>query len=160
MVFSWIFPVCLRGTMLSSLLLLLSLVSVEGARSYLSDFRSLMTETMSRRVTDYNFYGCQCGLFTGRQIVDETDRCCLAQFCMYKTITRADCNPALARYYYTYRNGTITCDDDEESGCARQSCEIDRKTVTCLMSHEYSKENAKYQFYGKCRGRRPPCDQP
>ncbi|XP_073513856.1 basic phospholipase A2 homolog LmutTX-like [Phyllobates terribilis] len=153
-------PLCLLGTMITCLLLLLSLGSVEGAGTYIKDFRDMVLETMNREVSDFNFYGCQCGiLVSGKQIVDETDRCCLAQFCMYKTIRTVDCNPSLARYYYTYRDGTITCEDEDESSCARKTCESDRKTVMCLMSHKYSEVNAKYKLFGKCSGKRPPCNQ-
>ncbi|XP_069597217.1 basic phospholipase A2 homolog LmutTX-like isoform X1 [Ranitomeya imitator] len=96
--------------MITCLLLLLSLGSVEGDGPYLKDFRSMVSETMNRRVTDFNLYGCQCGILSvGSKIVDEIDRCCLAQFCMYKAISTDGCRPLLARYYYTYNNGTITC---------------------------------------------------
>ncbi|XP_069597218.1 acidic phospholipase A2 homolog isoform X2 [Ranitomeya imitator] len=146
--------------MITCLLLLLSLGSVEGDGPYLKDFRSMVSETMNRRVTDFNLYGCQCGILSvGSKIVDEIDRCCLAQFCMYKAISTDGCRPLLARYYYTYNNGTITCDDEDESGCTRRTCESDLKTVMCLMSHKYSEVNARYKLSGRCSGRRPPCDQ-
>ncbi|KAM4015081.1 basic phospholipase A2 RVV-VD-like isoform 1-T1 [Anomaloglossus baeobatrachus] len=156
MVFSWIFPVCLRGTMLSSLLLLLSLVSVEGAVSYLSDFNTMLIETMNKRLHDFYFYGCQCLFPRGDQIMDGIDRCCHQRFCCYRTERIKGCKDSPMFYYYTYSNGTITC-DDEESGCARKFCECDWKARMCFMSHKYSEKYQKHTTLGKCTGRPLSC---
>ncbi|KAM4015826.1 basic phospholipase A2 caudoxin-like [Anomaloglossus baeobatrachus] len=157
MVFSWIFPVCLRGTMLSSLLLLLSLVSVKGKVLYPKTLSIMLSETMNKVRSHFIVYGCQCGYVRGSDIVDEIDRCCHAQYCCYKTVKGDECDPRKVHYSYTYSNGTLTCDDEEESGCARKTCECDWKTVTCFMSHKYSKVNAKHLQYHVCEGKRPPC---
>ncbi|KAM4015825.1 basic phospholipase A2 RVV-VD-like [Anomaloglossus baeobatrachus] len=156
MVFSWIFPVCLQGTMLSSLLLLLSLASVEGGGPYIKNFNTMLIETMNKRRSDFSFYGCQCLFSRGSEIVDEIDRCCHERTCCYITERKKGCKDLLLRYYYTYSNGTITC-DDEESGCARKYCECDWKTTMCFMSHKYSEDYKQYTMLSKCSGRFLSC---
>ncbi|KAM4014676.1 basic phospholipase A2 homolog ammodytin L-like [Anomaloglossus baeobatrachus] len=131
-------------------------VSVEGARSYLGDFDTMLIETMNRPLQNFSFYGCQCLIPRGSQIVDEIDRCCHQRFCCYRTERMKDCKDKPTLYYYTYSNGTITC-DDEESGCARKFCECDWKAAMCFMSHKYSKEYKKQTAIAKCKGRRPTC---
>ncbi|KAM4015823.1 acidic phospholipase A2-like isoform 1-T1 [Anomaloglossus baeobatrachus] len=139
MVFSWIFPVCLRGTMLSSLLLLLSLVSVEKVKYQLKDFKMMINETLNKEMIEALPWGCACAETANNQTMHKITRCCQLQRCCHLTFWTKICRPYLQLYYYTYSNGVITCDHSVfMTDCARNTCECDRKTVMCLMDPEYS----------------------
>ncbi|KAG8545268.1 hypothetical protein GDO81_021165 [Engystomops pustulosus] len=145
--------------MFSCLLLLLSLVSVEASGGYPRRFSTMVHEVLNRPLIQYVFYGCQCGWIFGSQIVDEIDRCCLEHRCCQAPIKTDQCKPDTTSYYYTYRNGTLTCDDEDESSCARRSCECDRTAVLCFQRYNYSEVYAKYLNRNKCSGRRPSCPE-
>ncbi|KAM4015758.1 basic phospholipase A2 homolog LmutTX-like isoform 1-T1 [Anomaloglossus baeobatrachus] len=188
MVFSWIFPVCLRGTMLSSLLLLLSLVSVESFRLTIErkDFKTMVNETLDKEIVDSLPYGCRCTISPRDQIPHEIERCCRLQDCCHKELFKYTCKPKRQRYTYTYRNGTLTCKAAVIGGlssvlllhtlyieaavisankefldnCAPDTCECDRKTVMCLMGKDVSEQ------YSQCINNKPshmsgqPCYSP
>ncbi|KAM4015759.1 acidic phospholipase A2 homolog isoform 2-T2 [Anomaloglossus baeobatrachus] len=163
MVFSWIFPVCLRGTMLSSLLLLLSLVSVESFRLTIErkDFKTMVNETLDKEIVDSLPYGCRCTISPRDQIPHEIERCCRLQDCCHKELFKYTCKPKRQRYTYTYRNGTLTCTNKEFlDNCAPDTCECDRKTVMCLMGKDVSEQ------YSQCINNKPshmsgqPCYSP
>ncbi|XP_072011284.1 phospholipase A2-like isoform X2 [Engystomops pustulosus] len=86
-------------------------------------------------------------------------RCCYEYRCCQAPFRTDECKPEKASYYYTYRNGTLTCDDEDESSCARRSCECDRTAVFCFQSHHFSEINSKQLHSSKCSGRRPPCPE-
>ncbi|KAG8549303.1 hypothetical protein GDO81_021688 [Engystomops pustulosus] len=117
----------------------------------------MVLEVLNRRVSDFNFYGCQCGFGFGRQIVDGIDRCCYELRCCMTPFRTDKCRPQEVSFYYTYRNGTITCDDEDKSGCARKSCECAREAVLCFMGQNFSNLNAKYFFLALCDRGRLPC---
>ncbi|KAG8539593.1 hypothetical protein GDO81_020688, partial [Engystomops pustulosus] len=85
--------------------------------------------------------------------------CCYEYRCCQAPFRTDECKPEKASYYYTYRNGTLTCDDEDESSCARRSCECDRTAVFCFQSHHFSEINSKHLHSSKCSGRRPPCPE-
>ncbi|XP_072011281.1 phospholipase A2-like isoform X2 [Engystomops pustulosus] len=85
--------------------------------------------------------------------------CCLEHRCCQAPIKTDQCKPDTTSYYYTYRNGTLTCDDEDESSCARRSCECDRTAVLCFQRYNYSEVYAKYLNRNKCSGRRPSCPE-
>ncbi|KAM4015822.1 basic phospholipase A2 homolog LmutTX-like isoform 1-T1 [Anomaloglossus baeobatrachus] len=153
MVFSWIFPVCLRGTMLSSLLLLLSPVSAEIFTIQRKDFMMMMKETLKTKIVDSLPYGCLCVSSPSDQIMEVFHRCCSIHSCCNRN--KRFCDQGPRNYSYTYINGTITCDYSVyQSGCARETCECDRKTVMCLMNLENSQ---KKQKKNKCYMKLAPC---
>ncbi|KAG8549301.1 hypothetical protein GDO81_021687 [Engystomops pustulosus] len=143
--------------MLSCLLLLLNLALFGGTVRYIKDYITMMSEVLNRRVSEFFHYGCQCGFVTGHQILDGIDRCCYELRCCRTPLRTDKCNPNLVSFYYTYRNGTITCDNEDESGCARKSCECAREAVLCFRGQNFSKRNAKYHIVGKCEGGLLPC---
>ncbi|KAG8545270.1 hypothetical protein GDO81_021165 [Engystomops pustulosus] len=122
----------------------------------------MVHEVLNRPLIQYVFYGCQCGWGEGSQIVDEIDRCCYEQYCCRIQFRTETCKPEIKAYIYTIQNGTLTCDDEDESSCARRSCECDRTAVFCFQSHmdSYSYSKAKYFLHrDKCSGQRPACSQ-
>ncbi|XP_071969302.1 basic phospholipase A2 caudoxin-like [Engystomops pustulosus] len=155
---SCVLPFCLC-TMLSCLLLLLSLVSVEASAGFPGPYSEMVYEVLNRRLTGFFFYGCQCGWSFGIQIVDDIDRCCHEHRCCRAPLRTHQCKPEKAYYHFTYCNETLTCDDEDESSCARRSCECDRTAVFCFQRYNYTKVKTKLFNKNTCTGRRPSCSE-
>ncbi|XP_073511590.1 basic phospholipase A2 PLA-B-like [Phyllobates terribilis] len=140
--------------MITCLLLLLSLGSVDGIIIHLKDFRDMVKETTSKEISDALPYRCYCATTTSDQLLDRIQRCCGIQQCCYDDIRI--CHTGYQKYSYTYSHGTITCDRNRYTGgCATKICECDLKTVICLMDTKNSEENTKYEE--KCYKKLQPC---
>ncbi|XP_073520415.1 basic phospholipase A2 PLA-B-like [Phyllobates terribilis] len=140
--------------MITCLLLLLSLGSVDGIIIHLKDFTDMLKETTSKEISDALPNNCICAKTTSDQLLDRIRRCCDIRNCCYDDISI--CFTGYQKYTYTYSKGTITCDRNRYIGeCATQMCECDWKTAMCLMNPENSEENTKYGE--KCYRKINPC---
>ncbi|XP_073513637.1 basic phospholipase A2-like [Phyllobates terribilis] len=147
-------PLCLLGTMITCLLLLLSLGSVDGVIIHLKDFTDMLKETTSKEISDALPYGCYCATTASDQLLGHIERCCGIRRCCYNNIIF--CFNGYQKYTYTYSNGIITCDQNRYIGdCATQACECDWKAVMCLMDTKNSEDNTKYGE--KCYKKINPC---
>ncbi|XP_073519962.1 acidic phospholipase A2 jerdoxin-like [Phyllobates terribilis] len=137
-------PLCLLGTMIACLLLLLSLGSVDGVRIHRKDFTDMVKETTTKEISDALPNNCICAKTTSDQLLDRIRRCCAIRRCCYNNIIF--CFTGYQKYSYTYSNRTITCDRNRYIGvCATRICECDWKAAMCLMDSENSEENKKYE---------------
>ncbi|XP_073511592.1 basic phospholipase A2 sphenotoxin subunit B-like isoform X2 [Phyllobates terribilis] len=93
--------------MITCLLLLLSLGSVDGIIIHLKDFRDMVKETTSKEISDALPYRCYCATTTSDQLLDRIQRCCGIRRCCYDDIRI--CHTGYQKYSYTYSHGTITC---------------------------------------------------
>ncbi|XP_073518402.1 basic phospholipase A2 homolog TM-N49-like isoform X2 [Phyllobates terribilis] len=100
-------PLGLLGTMITCLLLLLSLGSVDGIRIHSKDFRDMVKETTTKEISDALPNDCICAKTTSDQLLDRIRRCCGIRRCCYNDIIF--CFNGYQKYTYTYSNGTITC---------------------------------------------------
>ncbi|KAM3921260.1 phospholipase A2, membrane associated-like [Leptodactylus fuscus] len=138
------------------LLLLLSLVSVDVSGHNLGTFNDMIKKVLDKRRADFTFYGCQCGIFRGAEIVDEIDRCCHTRTCCLIRILNEGCDSVSSSYYYTYENGNITCSEDMP-GCVKRLFECDKAAVLCMKSQKYIEENRKHMVNNRCKGGHLPC---
>ncbi|XP_073517760.1 acidic phospholipase A2 homolog [Phyllobates terribilis] len=147
-------PLCLLGTMITCLLLLLSLGSVDGVRIHLKDFTDMVKETTSKEISDALPNNCNCAKTTNDQLLGHIRTCCDIRQCCYND--NRICHTGYQKYSYTYSNGTITCDRNRYIGeCATQTCECDWKAAICLMDTKNSEENSKYRQ--NCYRKINPC---
>ncbi|XP_073522210.1 acidic phospholipase A2-like [Phyllobates terribilis] len=129
--------------MITCLLLLLSLGSVDGVRIHGKDFKMMVKETTNKEISDALPNNCLCAKKTSDQILDRIRRCCGIRDCCYRDIY--DCFKLFQPYSYTYSNGTITCDRNKYIGeCGIQYCECDLKASKCLMDTKNPEDNTKY----------------
>ncbi|KAM4036748.1 acidic phospholipase A2-like isoform 2-T2 [Anomaloglossus baeobatrachus] len=136
-VFSWIFPVCLLGTMITFLLLLLSLASVETVTIKRRDFKIMVNETVNKEIIDVIPRGCRCAEISNDQTLLKLQRCCRLQKCCYHSIHVSVCFRYSPHHSYDYSDGTITCGTKQYmTGCAGKTCECDRETAMCLTREE------------------------
>ncbi|XP_075135243.1 acidic phospholipase A2 SpII RP4-like [Leptodactylus fuscus] len=142
---------------MASIKCLSSSVSVNVSGQNLGYFNILIQKVLGRKMSDFLLYGCNCGLGFRGQIVDEIDRCCHTRVCCFLHIYKRGCKRLPSPYYYTYENGTITCNNEDMSSCARQICECDKAAVLCIKRHKYLEENRRYRISRKCNGLSPPC---
>ncbi|XP_075135244.1 basic phospholipase A2 homolog ammodytin L-like [Leptodactylus fuscus] len=135
-----------------------SSVSVDVSGQKRGKFSDMIKKVLDRKKSDFTFYGCQCGIFRGTKIVDEIDRCCHRRVCCFLRIAEDVCKRLTTPYYYySYENGTITCNDEDVSSCARQVCECDKAAVLCIKSQKYIEEHRRYVISRKCKGLSAVC---
>ncbi|XP_073518127.1 basic phospholipase A2 F17-like [Phyllobates terribilis] len=129
--------------MITCLLLLLSLGSVDGIIIHLKDFTDMLKETTTKEISDALPYECYCATTTSDQLLDRIRRCCGIRQCCSDDFPI--CNTVFKKYTYTYSNGTITCDRNRYIGvCASRICECDWKAAKCLMDTKNPEDNTKY----------------
>ncbi|XP_075184666.1 basic phospholipase A2 homolog LmutTX-like [Anomaloglossus baeobatrachus] len=142
--------------MLSSLLLLLSLVSVKGARINRKDFMMMISETLKKEMIEALPRGCACAETANNKTMQKLKRCCHEHYCCYISRLGSPCRNEFHRYSYTYSNGTITCDHSVYlNDCAITTCECDRETVMCLMDPEDSES----KYSESCSRKFQPCSK-
>ncbi|XP_073517750.1 acidic phospholipase A2-like isoform X2 [Phyllobates terribilis] len=101
-------PLGLLGTMITCLLLLLSLGSVDGVRIHLKDFTDMLKETTTKEISDALPKNCLCAATTSDQLLDNIRKCCGIQQCCYSDVRY--CFKRFLKYSYAYSKGTITCE--------------------------------------------------
>ncbi|XP_069599016.1 acidic phospholipase A2 PLA-2-like [Ranitomeya imitator] len=130
--------------MITCLLLLLSLGSVEGGKLPVKNLKDMLKETKNQGLIDALPHSCLCVSSASNQTLEHLERCCALQWCCRKAIRT--CYSGYQTYKFIYSNGTIDCSENAVViDCPRQTCECDRKTVMCLMNPENSEENSEVE---------------
>ncbi|XP_071953129.1 phospholipase A2 AP-PLA2-II-like [Antedon mediterranea] len=122
---------------------------------------SCMTDLgLIRSWTDYDGYGCYCGLGGTGSPLDETDKCCVTHDQCYDTVMKSGMCPFESHVYlilYEYetskcnsRDAKITCAAVEDyrfldtpwPECAAAMCECDANGAKCFAdaSNTYDKK--------------------
>lgn len=133
---------------------------VVGTQASVFQF-GLMVNCLTNRVafTSYAFYGCHCGIGGRGLPLDEIDWCCQVHDCCYGILMSKGCFPLFQKYAVSCINETITCDNEDLEGCARQTCECDQAAAYCFQkfNDRYSTTH-NFNYYRKdCLGALPPC---
>nr|ABU68556.1 PLA2(IIA)-Cau1 [Causus rhombeatus] len=115
------------------------LMGVEGS---LYQFGKMIRNRTGKSTLSYSSYGCYCGWGGQGRPQDPTDRCCFEHDCCYGQMN--DCNPKLAHYSYSFKNGDIVCESDNP--CLRDLCECDRAAAICF-GENLNTYDRKYWFY-------------
>ncbi|CAN2388019.1 Group IIF secretory phospholipase A2, partial [Pristimantis euphronides] len=139
---------------------LLGALMLVGTQAAMLQFGSMVKHITKRPpLNSFAFYGCYCGLGGGGWPVDEIDWCCHAHDCCYGDLISQHCSPYGQRYNFTRIEDDITCEDEDLTGCARESCECDREIAHCFkqFDRQYSRKNNRNYARKNCDGESPPC---
>nr|XP_042124481.1 phospholipase A2-like [Peromyscus maniculatus bairdii] len=102
------------------------------------------TFTRTDAFTDYNDYGCYCGLFSWNNLVEDIDRCCRTRDnCLAQVYSLENCgslirNPYISPYAFSYSGNEITC-SDKNNHCEAFICNCDRQAAICFSMTPYIK---------------------
>ncbi|XP_059105729.1 phospholipase A2-like [Peromyscus eremicus] len=132
------------------LLLLVTLLTGATARSIsrraVWQFRNAFdcTFTWIDAFSDYNYYGCYCGLFSWNDLVEDVDRCCRTRDnCLAQVYSLENCgvlikNPYTSPYAFSCSGNEITC-SDKNNPCEAFICNCDRQAAICFSNTPYIK---------------------
>ncbi|CAJ0963118.1 unnamed protein product [Ranitomeya imitator] len=93
--------------MITCLLLLLSLGSVEGGKLPVKNLKDMLKETKNQGLIDALPHSCLCVSSASNQTLEHLERCCALQWCCRKAIRT--CYSGYQTYKFIYSNGTIDC---------------------------------------------------
>nr|AGV13282.1 intestinal phospholipase A2 [Sparus aurata] len=92
--------------------------------------------------SQYNNYGCFCGLGGQGRPVDKVDQCCKVHDACYRAQMRIpECKgvskkPYFIRYQQTCSRRRPTCSASNDK-CQRAACECDRRAALCFARAKY-----------------------
>ncbi|XP_075438892.1 phospholipase A2, minor isoenzyme-like [Ascaphus truei] len=134
------------GTRAALLLLLtVSAVSARPQSRNLLQFRQMIKCAMpdSKPVSEFNQYGCYCGLGGSGKPMDDLDTCCQTHDNCYGASKQLeDCipifdNPYTEIYTYTCTDNLPTC-SSKNKPCEAHICECDRNAAVCFSRASYN----------------------
>ncbi|XP_069466634.1 neutral phospholipase A2 ammodytin I2-like [Ambystoma mexicanum] len=137
---------------------LLVICTVTPIWASLVNFIVMIQQTSKKySASDYNGYGCYCGLGGKGQPLDATDWCCRIHDGCYEVALVNKCYPYCDTYLHTVTNGQVTC--LSAGACGKMACDCDRQAVLCFAANSntfnpnyrnYPKDNCSESMTTKC----------